>query len=102
MVRAGFDPAHVVIKHVDGAVLSELDLSVETNAHLGLIAREAEKNADVAGILEDLAHMIVRHEAALAIAKAPIVPFMAAEERAPQPAPEKKPLPRGRSQQPTA
>lgn len=58
-VRAGFDPTHLVIRHVDGADINALDLSPQMNAYIGLIAREAAHNKAAADLVEVLGDFIL-------------------------------------------
>lgn len=75
LVRAGIDPRRYVIRHVEGVSLSELNLSPEMNADIGIIARAAEYDADIRDILTSLAAKIAEYEAAKADTDARIVAF---------------------------
>lgn len=63
VVRCKGDPAHVVIRHVEGADLSTLDLTAEMNAFIGVIAREVETDKNLAGVIEGIATVLVERAA---------------------------------------
>lgn len=73
VVRAGGDPTHVVIRHVDGADLGALDLTPEMNAFIGTLAREAECDETVADVIEGLSDLLVERAALRADLEAKVV-----------------------------
>lgn len=75
VVRCKGDPAHVVIRHVEGADLSTLDLTAEMNAYIGVIAREVETDKNLAGVIEGIASVLVERAALRADAASKITPF---------------------------
>jgi transcriptional regulator with XRE-family HTH domain len=88
LVRCKGDPAHVVIRHVDGVDLKQLDLTPEMNAYIGIVARGAESDDNVAKVVEAISGMLTQRAALEADLQAKVTPFpaalgMVAEESAP-------------------
>lgn len=75
LVRAGIDTRRYVIRHVEGVSLSELNLSPEMNADIGIIARAAEHDSDIRDILTTLAEKIAEYEAVKADTESRVVAF---------------------------
>lgn len=60
---SGLDVARLLIRHIDGVNLSELDLTPEMNGQLGVIARAAGEIPEVAESVEALSGLICRYRA---------------------------------------
>lgn len=75
LIRAEEDLRRYVLRHVEGVDLSSLDLTAETNANIGIIARAAEKDSDLAALISSLADRIALVEATKADMKAEVIQF---------------------------
>jgi hypothetical protein len=82
-LRAGFTSHSLALRHVDGVVLSELDLSAEMNANLGIIARFAATFPELSDLVDDLAGMILRFQGQVQDLERQIVAFPLAAAQAP-------------------
>jgi len=60
---SGLDVTRILLRHIDGVNLSELELSPEMNGQLGIIARAAARIPEVAESVESLSGLIARIEA---------------------------------------
>jgi hypothetical protein len=72
-LRAGLDPSRIAIRHLEGTNLQELDLPTSLNAQIAVIARFAQTDDDLQAVLDDMATMLLKHEAQLLDAKAAAV-----------------------------
>jgi len=90
LLRAEEDLRRYVLRHVEGVDLSSLDLTAEMNADIGIIARAAEKDADLAALISSLADRIALVEATKADMKAEVIQFPAPPAQAPYDAKTKR------------
>ena len=83
-MRAQIDLSHLVLKHADGVVLSELELSAEMNVNLGIIAKHVETMPELGDLIEDLAAMLLRFRGQVADLERQILAFPVAAAEAPR------------------